>query len=161
MNSKKQEAYIIFNEIVKLVESKFGVDLIDDGWVLYFNKRKSSWGLCDYAKKTIFLSEVLLSEMTTDMMQDTIIHEIAHALNPNQHHNGIWKNTCIMLGGSGKVSSKSLSDEKLAQIAKYKLVNTLNGEVIKYFMRRPTRDYSRFYVAGDLKTRGMLKVQRV
>jgi len=77
-------------------------------WSIKKNHTKTSLGICDHGKKTIFISTYFMRGPSCNYsrVKDTIIHEIAHALTPGQNHNMIWKKQCIALGGSGKIRDK-------------------------------------------------------
>lgn len=73
--------------------------LTSRGWRLAFNRRKSALGLCNYSKKTIFLSEVYVALNSHANVLNTILHEIAHAL--AGHHAGhgpYWQEVCRNIG---------------------------------------------------------------
>lgn len=118
-------------------------------WTVTINNRKTAFGICDYNKKQIQLSILLIPEMTEDAIKDTIIHEIAHALTKGNGHNYIWKRKCIELGGNGKrcggsekykdgEKGKSMFQEKTA---KYTLTcPTCNNK--SYMNRQPKRNKS-------------------
>ena len=74
------------------------VNLLDRRWRFELNTRKRSAGLCNYANKTIYLSEWLLKQNLDKSLEfeNTLRHEIAHALDRElggrNHHNHVWKN---------------------------------------------------------------------
>lgn len=70
-------------------------------WSFTFNKRKRSFGTCNYVKKEIQLSTTLIPVMSDEAIKFTIIHEIAHALTRGHGHDLEWKRKCIELGGDG------------------------------------------------------------
>lgn len=115
-------------------------------WSVTLNKRKSSFGVCNYKNKEIQLSSITIPVMSDEGIEDTIIHEIAHALTPGQHHNNVWKRKCIELGGSGKrlggtekykdgIEGHIASKES---ISKYKLTCPCCGNT-GYMIRLPKR----------------------
>lgn len=71
-------------------------------WTVDFNNRKRAFGLCNYTKRTIELSRVLIPFMSDEAIKDTIIHEIAHALTHGDGHGYRWQRKCIELGGDGQ-----------------------------------------------------------
>ena len=71
-------------------------------WNVTLNNRKRSFGVCSYGKQEIQLSSLLIPVMTDEAIKDTIIHEIAHALCPQHHHDYVWQAKCIELGGNGQ-----------------------------------------------------------
>lgn len=76
--------------------------LLDMGWKISFNNNKSTAGICNYSKRTIFLSRFYLEHGSMEKSWDTITHEIAHALvGPGHGHGYVWRTQHIKLGGSG------------------------------------------------------------
>jgi predicted SprT family Zn-dependent metalloprotease len=65
----------------------------------YFGSR-ISFGRCNYVKKEILLSSELVSLNSEELVKDTILHEIAHALTKGSHHNWKWKKKCTEIGCS-------------------------------------------------------------
>jgi predicted SprT family Zn-dependent metalloprotease len=54
-------------------------------------RAKKIYGHCDYANKTIRLSSILMSLVSDTEVYETIMHEIAHALQPKAKHGLAWK----------------------------------------------------------------------
>jgi hypothetical protein len=52
-------------------------------------------GLCDYNNKNEFTTCSNLKEAN-----DTLFHELAHALTPSCGHNNEWKEACVKLGAT-------------------------------------------------------------
>lgn len=150
----KQIAIKMFEEEVILAEKIFGVNIISNGWKLLFNKRKGSFGVCDYTKKTIFLSSYYLED--TSKVRDTLKHEIAHALCPSEGHNQKWKNTFKKLGGTGSRTGAIKEEYKLTP--RYVLVNTKDGSIVREYHNKPSKDFSKCYLPSDYSTMGKLKV---
>lgn len=73
--------------------------LFAKGWQFDFNRRLRDFGVCDYAKRTIFLSEPLSVQRTPENVRHTLLHEIAHALlGPGYGHGRVWMRQAIALG---------------------------------------------------------------
>lgn len=72
--------------------------LIDDGWTYVINNARRKYGYCVYEKKLIGISYRLAQINSTEQTLNTILHEIAHALTPFQHHNAKWRAKCVELG---------------------------------------------------------------
>lgn len=73
--------------------------LIEKGWRFAFNKRKSALGLCNYSKKTIYLSEIYVSLNGVGNVLNTILHEIAHAIAGHRAGHGVqWQAVCLRIG---------------------------------------------------------------
>ena len=74
-----------------------------DDWSFKFNNSKRMLGVCKEGKRTIELSSAYVRENSVEHVQDTILHEIAHALVGVQNgHNDVWKSMCRRIGASPK-----------------------------------------------------------
>jgi predicted SprT family Zn-dependent metalloprotease len=105
-------------------------------WSFAFNNRKRSFGVCNYTRKTIFLSKVLTPEITEDEARNTILHEIAHALVGSGHnHDYVWQRKAIEIGCSGE----RCSNHKVEIEAKYEA--TCDCGSIHKAHRRPKRTH--------------------
>jgi predicted SprT family Zn-dependent metalloprotease len=72
-------------------------------WRLCFNRRKRAMGVCKQKVKTIYLSEHYASLNNEEVLKDTMLHEIAHALVGVFHgHDIVWKTKCIEIGAVPK-----------------------------------------------------------
>lgn len=71
------------------------------GWTVKVSRGRRTIGLCSYLDKTIYISKYHLDNDSYDDVRDTIIHEVAHALNPRDGHGAEWRKTSISLGGTG------------------------------------------------------------
>lgn len=83
----------------------FKLGLTELGWRFAFDHAKRRAGRCQYSTKTISLSKhyVALNVATNpEDVLDTILHEIAHALAPGDHHGDMWKAKCIEIGARPK-----------------------------------------------------------
>jgi predicted SprT family Zn-dependent metalloprotease len=78
---------------------------------LNFNNNKRSFGVCYYGKvKKIELSEFLCKKMAEKEVKDTILHEMAHAIDAGirgySNHDQTWKGIASDVGATPKSSSK-------------------------------------------------------
>ena len=118
-------------------------------WTVTTNNRKTAFGVCKYGPREIQLSALLVPAMTEDAIQDTIIHEIAHALCIGHNHDNVWKKKCVELGGNGQRcgGANKFKDGKVGQqvllekIAKYTLSCPCCNHK-SYKTRKPTRSTS-------------------
>jgi predicted SprT family Zn-dependent metalloprotease len=63
-----------------------------------WNNLKTINGQCDYRNKTIYLSRHLTPLREPENVQLTIMHELAHALHPNDGHGRLWQNQMRVWG---------------------------------------------------------------
>jgi predicted SprT family Zn-dependent metalloprotease len=68
-------------------------------WSFRFNKSKVHLGLCKYGPRAIELSRHFVERNAPEMVTDTLLHEIAHALvGPGHGHDAAWKEACARIG---------------------------------------------------------------
>ncbi len=73
--------------------------LAASGWRFALDRAKRRNGCCKYREKEISLSEFYITNNVVELVRDTILHEIAHALvGPGHHHNHVWKAMCVRVG---------------------------------------------------------------
>lgn len=73
--------------------------LIGRGWSFRFNHRKRALGLCRYETRQIELSTLFVTLNDEAAVQDTLLHEIAHAqAGRDAGHGRAWINACLRLG---------------------------------------------------------------
>ena len=86
------ETTALANRLLK----EFG--LAEQGWRFEFSNRKTQVGTCFYSQKKIVFSKWYV-ESHPDEIEDTIRHEIAHALvGPDHGHDHVWRRKCIEVG---------------------------------------------------------------
>jgi predicted SprT family Zn-dependent metalloprotease len=117
--------------------------LTDKGWKFAWNSRRTSFGLCSPRRKTIFLSTFLLSTVPLDEHKDTVLHEIAHALDFEErgfsNHDRYWKRKAIEVGAA-PVACRSVQDNTtILQQSKYTLVCPNGHEYPKHRMLKHKR----------------------
>lgn len=97
--------------------------LWEQGWRFGWNRRKRALGLCDYKKKSIFLSEHQFQIVNSDKMRDTILHEVAHALAGGRAgHGPIWKAYCRSVGANPNRAYTATENEYIQMAAASKYV---------------------------------------
>lgn len=75
--------------------------LLQQGWRFEWDNAKRRAGCCKHRTKRITLSRhyvALNVEKNHEDVVDTILHEIAHALTPGDHHGDKWKAACNQVG---------------------------------------------------------------
>ncbi len=70
------------------------------GWKFTFIRSIRTLGLCSYREKAVSLSEQFMLTADEELINDTILHEIAHALTPGAGHNWRWKMKCVEIGAN-------------------------------------------------------------
>jgi predicted SprT family Zn-dependent metalloprotease len=79
------------------------------GWTFVWSDAVGYIGQCRYKAKQIALSEKYL-HAGLDSIEQTILHEIAHALTPGEKHGPKWKAKALELGvKEPRASSKSIT----------------------------------------------------
>lgn len=86
-------------------------------WRFEFNTRKRALGICKHGLNVIGLSSYLLPSMSTDIVRNTILHEIAHALVGRGHgHDYVWRAKALEIGCDGeRCASIELEENTLAK----------------------------------------------
>lgn len=68
-------------------------------WKLKIDNAKKRLGCCWYNRKTISLSKRHIQVSNEELVIDTVLHEIAHALVGRGHgHDSVWQNMCLKIG---------------------------------------------------------------
>lgn len=97
------------NELMK----EFG--LLDAGWSFRWDRAARRLGVCKHRRKEIAFSQHF-DHITREEIEDTIRHEIAHALvGPNHGHDRVWRAKCIEVGAK----PQRLADEHIKSQAQH------------------------------------------
>jgi predicted SprT family Zn-dependent metalloprotease len=90
--------------------------LAENGWRLKWSFNTTSFlGDCNYGKKTIRMSWVFMKDRRNSVkeLEDTLLHEIAHAIaGSDAHHGPIWRDIAEIIGCSGITCSSMLQKTK-------------------------------------------------
>ncbi len=78
-------------------------DLLDlhglHDWTFRLNRRRRCLGVCRYGTRSVELSRYFVERNSPEEVQDTLLHEIAHALvGPGHGHDAVWTQKCLELG---------------------------------------------------------------
>lgn len=84
--------------LVRTLMDKHGLQL----WKYEIKDFKRKHGHCEYGTKTLAFSENLVHNCSLENIKLIVLHEIAHALTPDHHHDDIWRNKCLEIGGDGR-----------------------------------------------------------
>jgi predicted SprT family Zn-dependent metalloprotease len=100
-------------------------------WKFVFNTRTTSrtLGICKHRRKEIHISKRYALVGSEELIIDTIIHEVAHALTKGHGHDNIWKSKCIELGCKPN-RFKKLDDSINIKLSRYKGVCPTCGHEI-------------------------------
>jgi predicted SprT family Zn-dependent metalloprotease len=74
-------------------------------WKFEFSKRsRTTAGWCRDRKGVhrIALNRIYTRLNSEKAVYEILLHEIAHALTPGHHHDGVWQRKCIEIGGNGQ-----------------------------------------------------------
>lgn len=81
-------------------------------WALEYNKSPNKLGACWYQQKKIVLSVYLLNSRERSEVEDTLLHEIAHALvGPGHNHDLVWLAKAKEIGCTGTVCGQMHVDQ--------------------------------------------------
>lgn len=71
--------------------------LKQQGWKFELSRKKNTLGMCHYSTRTIEVSQYWLEDW--EQVNDTLLHEIAHALaGSGQGHNSVWRQYARLVG---------------------------------------------------------------
>lgn len=125
--SKQQERMQILELLANELLTEWG--LTEKGWTFIWGNKKRSFGTCRKRAKTIELSTFLLPTINDESAEDTIRHEIAHALDfedrGTSDHGYKWKAWAIKVGADPTATSTNDFEDvakDLAETTKYTLV---------------------------------------
>ena len=86
-----------------LVSSFQSKGVLPSGWVFGFDLANSRAGVCRYAERRIDLSVSYGLAATRGEIEDTVLHEIAHAIvGPKHNHDVVWKAKAREIGCAGE-----------------------------------------------------------
>ena len=78
------------------------------GWTFGLTAAKRRLGVCKYRRKRIEIGDYYARNNSDAAVQDTLLHEIAHALaGPAAKHGPKWKAVAVRLGASPQACDKS------------------------------------------------------
>ena len=77
--------------------------LVVQCWHFKLDKAKTRCGICYHSLRTIALSTDYVTLNSEELIRDTILHEIAHALRGPEHgHDIVWEMKAKSIGSSGQ-----------------------------------------------------------
>ena len=73
-----------------------------EGWSFQFDDATQRAGCCNYHTRVISLAHAYARSAPDEAIDDTLLHEMAHALVGKTHgHDQVWQATAVALGCSG------------------------------------------------------------
>ena len=150
-------------EVMAYATAKVKEHLPHSDWRFTFNNRKTAFGVCYYNKKEIQLSYNSAVNETEDAVQQTVLHEIAHAIvGPGNGHNAKWKQVARSIGVRNPRAARRTTSN-VAPV--YKYVIKFKDEVVQGYHRRPSwktiMGLEKMYVTGrKAETLGKLVLEQ-
>jgi SprT protein len=109
------------------------------GWTFDFNYSKRSLGICNFGTKEILLSVPFTLANGIEQTEDTILHEIAHALaGYKAGHGPEWKRMCRRVGAN---PSRLAHDAEHLE-SEYKLISICPNGHKKFASKQPKGERS-------------------
>lgn len=88
---------------LRLIGEFTGRRALKSGWTFGFDLAPSRAGVCRYSEQRIDLSVSYCMAATRAEIEDTILHEIAHAIvGPRHNHDAVWKAKAREIGCAGE-----------------------------------------------------------
>lgn len=91
----KDAELMVYKELRKYPQLKY--------WGFEWTNKKTVFGVCNYARQKILLSTALVLINDEKTVRNTILHEIAHALTPEDGHGRVWRKKFVEMGGDGEI----------------------------------------------------------
>jgi predicted SprT family Zn-dependent metalloprotease len=107
-------------------------------WEFKFDNARARVGICRYRERVIGLSRYYVRANEEIEVQDTVLHEIAHALaGPQAAHGPAWRSIATAIG----CSSTRCSHAAMGVDPKYSLWCDTCGKRLRNYHREPRRDF--------------------
>ena len=135
-----------------------------EGWSFRWDHARCRLGSCRYDSREITLSMYFVgcNPHLEDLIRDTVLHEIAHALawvhSQEKGHGKGWKAWCLRVGASPRASVKG---GQLASLPhRYLIRHKETGEIYGRYYRLPrfSRWVKRMMIRGKPETLGKLEL---
>jgi len=144
--------------------TKHGLTL-DKGWEFEWDECTKRYGSCSVSKKRITLSSRLVAHNSLEQTTDTILHEIAHALdwmeNKQWGHGPSWKRVCVRIGAK-PVACFTFNDVNPVT-GRFRLINKDTGAILHVYNIAPKfpKGIWNYTFNNDKSTLGKLKLEIV
>ena len=129
-------------------------------WRFQWSTAKVTAGSCNYTRRTIKLSKPLMAQWEESAVENTILHEVAHALTgPGHGHNRKWQRIARSLGCTGD-RCWAESDDSPALAPAWVAVCPQGHVSKRGYHRRPTATRSCSVCSSRFDARYILTYQR-
>lgn len=109
------------------------------GYTFKWNNRRQAYGVCSYIKKEIQLSKILTVVCTHDQVENTILHEIAHAIAGSDAGHGYrWQKIARQIGCDGSRCNNHIHHNNAADKT-YRLIAECPNCGTKSYMNRKSK----------------------
>lgn len=148
-----QELKTMFTTACEVGSKITGRDIREEGYKLKLVNHKRALGVCNYSKKYVGISRHHLVDRS--QVNNTMLHEVAHALTKGDGHGYAWKSLFLRMGGNGETRA-TVTASYVKKLYSYKVVNQLTGETVCGYYSKPNRDFSKCQLKGKPETLGNL-----
>lgn len=125
-------------------------------WFFKWNRRQTCFGYCKPESKIISLSKPLTLLVDEDHVRDTILHEICHAIVPEDGHGNRWKELARKLGADPSPTSNPVLNGSL----NYTWFLVHEDKIIRKFLRKPSQkqfaEVGNLFLRSDPESRSQL-----
>jgi predicted SprT family Zn-dependent metalloprotease len=118
--------------------------LAQQGWTVKLDRAKARFGQCNYTTKTISLSRALTESTTRERVENTVLHEIAHALvGRKAGHGPVWQAAHRRIGGTGRRTGQATTEQREA--VPYRWIGTCarGHEYKRHKLLKKVKDHGR------------------
>lgn len=105
--------------------------LLEKGWAFEFDRATSRLGLTNFTQRKITISKYFTGAATAEQFEQTLLHEIAHAmLPPHSKHGPLWKSTARNIGYKGERTSRNpYYEQRMAERKAAATAGALNRQI--------------------------------
>ncbi len=106
-STQTQPVKMTNNEVMDHLEAfaaaKIAEHLPPEGWTFSWLKTKRTMGICNFRTKMISASRVYVGVASVQQLENTVLHEIAHAIAGfAAAHGPAWERACVEIGAEPK-----------------------------------------------------------
>ena len=147
--------YELVNEVFAQLKKEF--DFLEQ-WAIVYDSAKRRAGVCRAETKTIGISRFHVLNNQPEVVEDTVLHEIAHAIAFELHHDlshgRRWKSIAAAIGATPRSSGRFRTPKSPWMLVTYcSGSKTIEKIAPRYRRNKRIRDY---YLKGRPNTQGQL-----